>query len=65
MSLLARILASPAVKAAISQIAEILVFVAANVVVAFLTDSRKDEKQIKKNNKENHVQLLHPNQANS
>lgn len=65
MSLLARIFASPAVKAAISQIAEILVFVAANVVVAFLTDSRKDEKQIKKNNKENNVQLLHPNQANS
>jgi hypothetical protein len=65
MSLLARIFASPAVKAAISQIAEILVFVATNVVVAFLTDSRKDEKQIKKNNKENNVQLLHPNQANS
>lgn len=65
MSLLARIFASEAVKAAINQIAEILVFVAANVVVALLTDNRKDEKQIKNNNKENNVQLLHPNQANS
>lgn len=64
MSLLARIFASEAVKAAINQIAEILVFVAANVVVALLTDKRKDEKQIKNNNKENNVQLLHPNQAN-
>jgi hypothetical protein len=54
MSLLARIFASEAVKTAINQIAEILVFVAA-----------KDEKQIKNNNKENNVQLLHPNQANS
>lgn len=65
MSLLARIFANEAVKAAINQIAEILVFVAANVVVALLTDNRKDEKQIKNNNKENNVQLLHPNQANS
>lgn len=65
MNLLARIFASEAVKAAINQIAEILVFVAANVVVALLTDNRKDEKQIKNNNKENNVQLLHPNQANS
>jgi hypothetical protein len=65
MSLLARIFASEAVKTAINQIAEILVFVAANVVVALLTDNRKDEKQIKNNNKENNVQLLHPNQANS
>lgn len=65
MGLLARIFANKAVRAAIQQIAEIVVLVAANIVVALITDSRTGQKQIKKNNRKNNVQLLHTNQANS
>jgi hypothetical protein len=65
MGLLARIFANEAVKAAIQQIAEIVVLVAANIVVALITDSRSNQKQIKNNNRKNNVQLLHTNQANS
>ena len=65
MGLLARIFANEAVRAAIQQIAEIVVLVAANIVVALITDSRAGQKQIKKNNRKNNVQLLHTNQANS
>ncbi len=65
MGLLARIFANEAVRAAIQQIAEIVVLVAANIVVALITDSRTGQKQIKKNNRKNNVQLLHTNQANS
>lgn len=65
MGLLARIFANEAVRAAIQQIAEIVVLVAANIVVALITDSRMGQKQIKKNDRKNNVQLLHTNQANS
>ena len=65
MGLLARIFANEAVRAAIQQIAEIVVLVAANIVVALITDSRTGQKQIKNNNRKNNVQLLYTNQANS
>jgi hypothetical protein len=59
MDFIARILANKFVKAAINEIASVIVAISAFALVTLIGDSQHNQKKIKTQDRKNNVQLLH------